>query len=868
MSELVKAELVLDGVSCASCASKIESSVNNIEGVRNAVVNFSTQVMNVEVNADLVDDTISKTKAIVNKIEPHVTVIIKDVKTLTINKLLKKYNLENLGCANCAAKIETEIKKLEYVKNVSVNFATKEMKVEFAKLENYEMYESEMINIINKIESDVIVTEVQKSHSLKKVINLVGLSCSSCATKIENKVKQIEGVSSAFIDFASSKILIEVSDRKVYRDIFDKVTSIVKELEPDVEVVDEKRKKELDSEASKVKWYKKQSYRIISASILFFTALFMNLNSSVETSMFIMSYLLAGETVIKKALRNIVKGQMFDENFLVFIATIGAFAINEAPEGVAVMLFFQVGEYMQARAVNHSRKSISALMDIRPDFANLKLQNGITKVTPEEVLIGDEIIVKPGERVPLDGIVIDGGSMVDTSALTGESVPRSVKVDDEVLSGFINTSGVITVRVTKDFGESTVSKILDLVQNATSKKAPTENFITKFSKYYTPFVVFTAMGLAILPPLLIDGAIFSEWLYRALVFLVISCPCALVVSIPLGFFGGIGGASKNGVLVKGSNYLEALNNIDTVVFDKTGTLTKGVFKVTSVVTNGNISVEKLIEHAAYAESFSNHPIAVSILKEYGKKVDENFISDFEEISGHGIKVKVNNDLILAGNSKLMNKENIRFKSINDYGTIVHLAVNGKYAGYIIIADEVKEDSSKAIKELKKVGIQKTVMLTGDNKKVANSIGEKLGLDQVFSELLPHQKVEKLELLFDNKKTKGKLLFVGDGINDAPVLARADVGVAMGGLGSDAAIEAADIVIMTDEPSKLVDGIKIAKRTRSIVWQNIIFALGVKAFFLLLGAFGIATLWEAVFADVGVTVLAVLNSMRVMKTDNI
>jgi len=868
MSELVKAELVLDGVSCASCASKIESSVNNIEGVRNAVVNFSTQVMNVEVNADLVDDTISKTKAIVNKIEPHVTVIIKDVKTLTINKLLKKYNLENLGCANCAAKIETEIKKLEYVKNVSVNFATKEMKVEFAKLENYEMYESEMINIINKIESDVIVTEVQKSHSLKKVINLVGLSCSSCATKIENKVKQIEGVSSAFIDFASSKILIEVSDRKVYRDIFDKVTSIVKELEPDVEVVDEKRKKELDSEASKVKWYKKQSYRIISASILFFTALFMNLNSSVETSMFIMSYLLAGETVIKKALRNIVKGQMFDENFLVFIATIGAFAINEAPEGVAVMLFFQVGEYMQARAVNHSRKSISALMDIRPDFANLKLQNGITKVTPEEVLIGDEIIVKPGERVPLDGIVIDGGSMVDTSALTGESVPRSVKVDDEVLSGFINTSGVITVRVTKDFGESTVSKILDLVQNATSKKAPTENFITKFSKYYTPFVVFTAMGLAILPPLLIDGAIFSEWLYRALVFLVISCPCALVVSIPLGFFGGIGGASKNGVLVKGSNYLEALNNIDTVVFDKTGTLTKGVFKVTSVVTNGNISVEKLIEHAAYAESFSNHPIAVSILKEYGKKVDENFISDFEEISGHGIKVKVNNDLILAGNSKLMNKENIRFKSINDYGTIVHLAVNGKYAGYIIIADEVKEDSSKAIKELKKVGIQKTVMLTGDNKKVANSIGEKLGLDQVFSELLPHQKVEKLELLFDNKKTKGKLLFVGDGINDAPVLARADVGVAMGGLGSDAAIEAADIVIMTDEPSKLVDGIKIAKRTRSIVWQNIIFALGVKAFFLLLGAFGIATLWEAVFADVGVTVLAVLNSMRVMKTENI
>ena len=868
MSELVKAELVLDGVSCASCASKIESSVNNIEGVRNAVVNFSTQVMNVEVNADLVDDTISKTKAIVNKIEPHVTVIIKDVKTLTINKLLKKYNLENLGCANCAAKIETEIKKLEYVKNVSVNFATKEMKVEFAKLENYEMYESEMINIINKIESDVIVTEVQKSHSLKKVINLVGLSCSSCATKIENKVKQIEGVSSAFIDFASSKILIEVSDRKVYRDIFDKITSIVKELEPDVEVVDEKRKKELDSEASKVKWYKKQSYRIISASILFFTALFMNLNSSVETSMFIMSYLLAGETVIKKALRNIVKGQMFDENFLVFIATIGAFAINEAPEGVAVMLFFQVGEYMQARAVNHSRKSISALMDIRPDFANLKLQNGITKVTPEEVLIGDEIIVKPGERVPLDGIVIDGGSMVDTSALTGESVPRSVKVDDEVLSGFINTSGVITVRVTKDFGESTVSKILDLVQNATSKKAPTENFITKFSKYYTPFVVFTAMGLAILPPLLIDGAIFSEWLYRALVFLVISCPCALVVSIPLGFFGGIGGASKNGVLVKGSNYLEALNNIDTVVFDKTGTLTKGVFKVTSVVTNGNISVEKLIEHAAYAESFSNHPIAVSILKEYGKKVDENFISDFEEISGHGIKVKVNNDLILAGNSKLMNKENIRFKSINDYGTIVHLAVNGKYAGYIIIADEVKEDSSKAIKELKKVGIQKTVMLTGDNKKVANSIGEKLGLDQVFSELLPHQKVEKLELLFDNKKTKGKLLFVGDGINDAPVLARADVGVAMGGLGSDAAIEAADIVIMTDEPSKLVDGIKIAKRTRSIVWQNIIFALGVKAFFLLLGAFGIATLWEAVFADVGVTVLAVLNSMRVMKTENI
>ncbi len=550
------------------------------------------------------------------------------------------------------------------------------------------------------------------------------------------------------------------------------------------------------------------------------------------------------------------------------IATIGAFFVGEYPEGVAVMLFYLLGELFEDMAVDHSRKSISALMDIRPDYANLKVGDELQKVSPEDVNVGDIIIVKPGEKIPLDGKVIDGVSMVDTAALTGESVPRELEPGNDALSGFINKNGVLTIEVTKEFGESTVAKVLDLVQNASSKKAPTEKFITKFAHYYTPVVVFGALALAVIPPLVIPGATFSDWIYRGLVFLVVSCPCALVLSIPLGFIGGIGGASKRGILVKGGNYLEALNNVEVVVFDKTGTLTKGVFKVTQTNPVNGYTDKELVEYAAYAESYSNHPIALSIISAYNAEIDKNRIENYQEIAGHGIKVNVNGKEVLAGNTRLMTSENIEYNDVDTLGTVVHVSIDKKYAGSIVISDEVKEDSASAIKELKALGIGKTVMLTGDLKNVADKIGKKLGLDEVYSELLPADKVDKIEALEAKKSHNGKVIFVGDGINDAPVLARADIGIAMGGLGSDAAIEAADVVIMTDEPSKIASAIKIAKRTRSIVSQNIVFALGVKAIFLVLGAFGIASMWEAVFADMGVAIIAVLNAMRAMNTKNI
>ncbi len=583
-----------------------------------------------------------------------------------------------------------------------------------------------------------------------------------------------------------------------------------------------------------------------------------------EVVLFSIAYLVIGGNIVLQAIKNILRGQVFDEYFLMSVATIGAFAIQQYPEGVAVMLFYQVGELFQSIAINRSRKSISALLDIRPDYANLKIGNETKRVTPEEVNIGDHIVVKPGEKVPLDGVVIDGSSAVDTSALTGESMPREVEVKSEVLGGFINKNGVLTVEVTKLFGESTVSKILELVENASSKKAPTEKFISKFARYYTPVVVIVALLLAVVPPLVLSGATFSDWIYRALVFLVISCPCALVVSIPLGFFGGIGAASKTGILVKGSNYLEALNNVKYVVFDKTGTLTKGAFKVTGINPAGELSEDELLEYAAFAELHSTHPIAESIRVAYGKEIREDQLEGYNEISGHGIQVKVQGKEVLAGNIKLMNKYSISFETPNEAGTVIHVAIEKKYAGYIVISDEIKDDSAKAIRSLKELGIKKIVMLTGDAKAVGDSVGQQLGIDEVHAELLPQHKVEEIEKLMQSKSPKEKIIFVGDGINDTPVLARADVGIAMGGLGSDAAIEAADIVIMTDEPSKISTAIRIAKRTRRIVWQNIIFALSVKAIFLLLGAFGFATMWEAVFSDVGVTVIAVLNAMRILR----
>lgn len=612
----------------------------------------------------------------------------------------------------------------------------------------------------------------------------------------------------------------------------------------------------------------KRLWRIIIGAAVLATAVLLSLNNEwLQIALFIISYIIVGGDVVKRAVKNIFKGQVFDENFLMSIATIGAFFIGEYPEGVAVMLFYQVGELFQSYAVGKSRKSIVSLMDIRPDYANVKKGDELVKVDPDEVQIGDIIVIKAGEKIPLDGKVIEGSSMIDTSALTGESVPREVEVGSDILSGCININGVITAEVTKEFGESTVSKILDLVENASSKKSNSEQFITKFARYYTPVVVIIAVFLAIIPPLVIDGATFSDWIYRALAFLVVSCPCALVISIPLSFFGGIGGASKKGVLVKGSNYLEALAETEIVVFDKTGTLTKGVFNVQEIHPEG-VSKEELLELTAHAESYSNHPISLSLKRAYSKEIDNGRISDVEEISGHGVIATVDGKKVMAGNIKLMKMMDIPYFKGELIGTIVHVAVNNKYIGYIVIADEVKEDSAQAIKELKAANIKQTVMLTGDNKSIGSKVAKELGLDKVYAELLPADKVEKLEELFSQKSKKGKLAFVGDGINDAPVLARADIGIAMGGLGSDAAIEASDVVIMTDEPSKIATTMKISKKTLKIAHQNIVFAIGIKIIVLILSAFGITTMWAAIFADVGVTIIAVLNAFRALNVKNL
>lgn len=612
----------------------------------------------------------------------------------------------------------------------------------------------------------------------------------------------------------------------------------------------------------------KRLWRIIIGAAVLATAVLPSLNNEwLQIALFIISYIIVGGDVVKRAVKNIFKGQVFDENFLMSIATIGAFFIGEYPEGVAVMLFYQVGELFQSYAVGKSRKSIASLMDIRPDYANVKKGDELVKVDPDEVQIGDIIVIKAGEKIPLDGKVIEGSSMIDTSALTGESVPREVEVGSDILSGCININGVITAEVTKEFGESTVSKILDLVENASSKKSNSEQFITKFARYYTPVVVIIAVFLAIIPPLVIDGATFSDWIYRALAFLVVSCPCALVISIPLSFFGGIGGASKKGVLVKGSNYLEALAETEIVVFDKTGTLTKGVFNVQEIHPEG-VSKEELLELTAHVESYSNHPISLSLKRAYSKEIDNGRISDVEEISGHGVIATVDGKKVMVGNIKLMKMMDIPYFKGELIGTIVHVAVNNKYIGYIVIADEVKEDSAQAIKELKAANIKQTVMLTGDNKSIGSKVAKELGLDKVYAELLPADKVEKLEELFSQKSKKGKLAFVGDGINDAPVLARADIGIAMGGLGSDAAIEAADVVIMTDEPSKIATTMKISKKTLKIAHQNIVFAIGIKIIVLILSAFGITTMWAAIFADVGVTIIAVLNAFRALNVKNL
>lgn len=688
---------------------------------------------------------------------------------------------------------------------------------------------------------------------------LKGLDCPNCAAKIETKVNSLNEVNHATVSFATQTLDIELKNDTEEKNISDKIKSLIKDLEPEVEVLE---KIEVNEEGEETPNF--ELIKIILSATLFAIAIIFNFNKTLELVIFLLSYIIIGYRIVFKAVKNIFKGELFDENFLMTIATIGAFGIGEFHEAVAVMLFYSIGEFLQDRAVEKSRKSITKLMDIRPDYANLKTADGINKVFPNEIKIGDVIAVKPGERVPLDGIVLEGESLMDTSALTGESIPKNMKKNDEILSGMINKTGLLTIKVTKTFENSTVSKILDLVQNAGNKKAHTEKFITKFAKIYTPIVVLLALLIVSIPTLFVEEAVFSEWLYKSLVFLVISCPCALVISIPLSFFSGIGGASKKGILIKGSNYLEELNKIDTVVFDKTGTLTKGVFNVTEIVPVSGISEEELLEYCAYAESYSNHPIATSIIKAYGKEIDKTKIKGYTEIPGNGIKASVNWETVIVGNAKMMHQENIRYEEKNIIDTVVYVAIEGKYKGYIIISDIIKEDARKAIEDMKAIGIKNTIMLTGDTKQIAEHIGKKVGVDKVFSELLPADKVEELEKIMKDNK----VIFVGDGINDSPVLARADVGIAMGGIGSDAAIEAADAVIMTDEPSKIVTAIKIAKKTRKIVIENITLAMVVKLTAMALGAFGVASIWEAVIADVGVTLVAVLNSIRLLKTKRI
>ncbi|MGN2617766.1 heavy metal translocating P-type ATPase [Bacillus stercoris] len=698
---------------------------------------------------------------------------------------------------------------------------------------------------------------------VKQEYVLDGLDCSNCAQKIENGVKGIKGIDGCAVNFAASTLTVS-ADGKEEQWVTNKIEKKVKSIDPHVTVRQKHKKKSADD------GYRNRMVNMLirmAAAVILGAAAYLVHSGTIEFCLFLAAYLIIGGDIVIRAVKNIIRGQVFDEHFLMALATIGAFLIQQYPEGVAVMLFYQIGELFQGAAVSRSRKSISALMDIRPDYANVKTKNGIEQVSPEDVQTGDIIVVNPGESIPLDGKVVQGSAMVDTSALTGESVPRKAAEGQEVMSGFINQNGVLHIEVTKGYQDSAVSKILDLVQNASSRKARTENFITKFAKYYTPAVVIIAVLLAFVPPLVVSGAALSDWVYRALIFLVISCPCALVVSIPLGFFGGIGAASKAGVLVKGSNYLEALNQVKYAVFDKTGTLTKGSFEVTEIKPSEGFTKDSLLEAAAYAELHSQHPIAESVRKAYGKMLSPDAIESYEEISGHGIFAKVNGTEILAGNKKLMEREQIEDVPGEKAGTIVHVAVGQRYAGAIIIADEVKEDAAQAVADLKSLGIKQTAMLTGDSKQMGEAVGKQLGIDEVYAELLPQDKVAQVEALEAKLLPNEKLIFVGDGINDTPVLARADIGAAMGGLGSDAAVEAADIVLMTDQPSKIAEAIRIAKRTRRIVWQNIGFALGVKAIFLILGAFGIATMWEAVFSDVGVTLLAVANAMRVMRLKN-
>ena len=775
--------------------------------------------------------------------------------------------LEGLDCPNCAAKIETGVKALKQVEDASVNLMREELKLSLAAGEEISQVLPLIEGIVKKYEPDVnVFYEEKKTSSAVQngiVIRLEGLDCPNCAAKIETGVRELEAVADASVNLMKQQLTVTLQAGYTIEEEIGRIQDIVKKYEPDVRVIVEKEKKRNGAEEEVSDFRRTLKKRIALYAVglaLFLVARLVPVSHMVSIGFYLAAYLIFGLDVLLRAIKNISRGQVFDENFLMSVSTLGALAMGEMAEAVFVMFFYQVGETFQSLAVDRSRRSIQSLMNIRPDFANIEIGGKITQVNPEDVNIGDTILVRPGEKVPLDGTVLSGESFLDTSALTGESVPRKAMAGSQVLSGSINTNGVLYVKVTKTFGSSTAMKILELVENASAKKSQTEQFITKFAKVYTPIVVFLAVALAVIPPLVIGGG-FQTWISRALIFLVISCPCALVLSVPLGFFSGIGEASRKGILVKGSNYIQILKDVDTVVMDKTGTLTKGTFTVTKIVSANSFPEDELLRLAAMGEKMSTHPIAKSIVEAYEEKYGA--VADaqsYEEISGHGVLAVINGKQVALGNQKLMKDQKVSVVPYEGIGSVVYVSVDGVYAGYLVVSDVVKPDSAEGIRRLKQCGVNNIVMLTGDSRKNAEETGKLLGITTVYAELLPQDKVSKMEEILASHG-KGKVAFVGDGINDAPVLARADVGVAMGGVGSDAAIEAADVVIMNDEISKLADGIIISKNTNRIVMENIIFALGVKILALVLGAVGVASMWMAVFADVGVALLAVLNSMR-------
>lgn len=852
---------ILDELDCANCAMKIERHVGKIKGVKECSVDFVSKRMFVDMEHEGIEAVLKET---VQAIEPDVILRRKDDK--------KAASAGKQGASGKAGHPEAE-KHHSAQEDCGCKKAHHHDHADCACAHTDGHDHHEACNGSHAHENDGHhhhegcncghdhAHEAHEDREIQGALKLYvkNLDCANCANKIEAYVRKMDNIKDASMNFSQGVLFVELQDASRSEDTIKAIMAVIPTLEDGVTVELEKT----TEEEKPSRMFSFQENARLYLGILLFAAAVVLEAQSWSVWLFLAAYVMAGGKVVYIALRNILKGEVFDENFLMSVATIGALAIGSYEEAVAVMIFYEIGEMFQSYAVNRSRKSISSLMNIRADYANLWKDGKEVRVSPEAVGLHDLIVIKPGERVPLDGVIVEGTSSLDTSALTGESLPRDVGVQDEVLAGVVNLSGVLKVEVSKAYGESTVSRILELVENASSKKAPMEKFITRFAKVYTPTVVFLAIALVVLPMLFIPDAVFADWLYRALTFLVVSCPCALVISVPLGMFAGIGAASKSGILIKGGNYLEALKDIDTVVFDKTGTLTKGVFTVTQIHAIQR-SEDELLEMAAYAENYSTHPIALSIRKAYAKTIDAERLSRYEEVAGNGIHVLLDQHELLVGNYKLMQANGITYEEHDALGTIVHIAVDGTYEGYIVIDDEIKETSKEAIASLKSSGVKKCVMLSGDRYKVGEHVASVLGLDEVHMQLLPADKVEKVEELLQQESEHGKLAFVGDGINDAPVLARADIGVAMGGIGSDAAIEAADVVLMKDDPSALSTAIRIAGKTMQILWQNIVFSLGIKVVILILTAFGMANMWMGVFADVGVTLIAILNSMRALK----